>query len=38
MATFYLFNNADFDGSYTISAGGDKTWSSAVQLLVQLAK
>lgn len=28
MATFYLFNNADFDGSYTISAGGDKTWSS----------
>lgn len=29
MATFYLFNNADFDGSYTISAGGDKTWSSA---------
>ena len=29
MATFYLFNNANFDGSYTISAGGDKTWSSA---------
>lgn len=29
MATFYLFNNADFDGSYTISAGGSKTWSSA---------
>lgn len=29
MATFYLFNNADFDGSYTINAGGSKTWSSA---------
>ena len=29
MATFYLFNNADFDGTYTMGPGESKTWSSA---------